>query len=335
MGPRLPAVAVAAAILICACLFLTCGNCSAGEVGKRIVVSIDDQVAYFLEDGFFAKSHLVSTGTNATPTPIGTFSVFGHEYSYDNGNCIQYYTMYYKGHLGFHSVLYFPSSGSWTGSELGSKASHGCIRQGLDNARWAYYWTPDGTRVDIIQEHFTPPPPKPKPAQGGSVAMGVTRASTAWYFAEGCTARGFDQFLLLMNPLAGQTNATISLAGSDGTRKDIEVLVPGFSRQSIRVNDLAGGLAAVCAKVSADRPVVAERSMYYEYGQEMLGGDASTGCTAPSSEWYFAEGTCRPGFDSYLCIQNPGSVEAKVEVECVSGGGIVVERPMYFNYRRY
>lgn len=27
MGPRLPAVAVAAAILICACLFLTCGNC--------------------------------------------------------------------------------------------------------------------------------------------------------------------------------------------------------------------------------------------------------------------------------------------------------------------
>ena len=49
------------------------------ESGKRIVVSIDDQVAYFLEDGFFVRSHIVSTGAEATPTPVGTFHIYRHE----------------------------------------------------------------------------------------------------------------------------------------------------------------------------------------------------------------------------------------------------------------
>lgn len=215
--------------------------------------------------------------------------------------------MYYYGHLGFHSVLYLKSNGSWTGSELGTKASHGCIRQSLDDARWAYYWTPDGTEADMIQEHFNPPPPKPKPAQGGGDAAGVVQASTTWYFAEGCTASGFDEFLLLMNPQAAQADATVRFTASDGTRKDVGLTIPGYSRQTIRANSVVPDKQALCAAVASDRPIVAERSMYFEYGKGELGGDTTSGCTSPAREWYFAEGTCRPGFDSYLCLQNPGA----------------------------
>lgn len=54
------------------------------------MVSIDDQKEYFLEDGFLVKSNIVSTGADATLTPIGTFHILSHQYSYDNGNSIQY-----------------------------------------------------------------------------------------------------------------------------------------------------------------------------------------------------------------------------------------------------
>jgi hypothetical protein len=40
-----------------------------------------------------------------------------------------------------------------------------------------------------------------------------------------------------------------------------------------------------------------------------------------SSTFYFAEGTCRPGFDPYLCVQNPGSSDAAVTVTYMKGDG--------------
>jgi len=35
--------------------------------------------------------------------------------------------------------------------------------------------------------------------------------------------------------------------------------------------------------------------------------------------WYFAEGTCRPGFDPYLTIQNPGAADAAVKITYMKG----------------
>ena len=42
----------------------------------------------------------------------------------------------------------------------------------------------------------------------------------------------------------------------------------------------------------------------------------------PTAEaFYFAEGTCRPGFDPYLCIQNPGTSDASVTITYMKGDG--------------
>ena len=93
--------------------------------------------------------------------------------------------------------------------------------------------------------------------------------------------------------------------------------------------------------------------------------------------YYFAEGTCRPNFETYLCIQNPTTTDAEAQITYMKGDGttdtenltvsgqsrttvnakdtlgegeddafdfstrvestngvnIIVERPMYFNYR--
>ncbi|HEY5493441.1 MAG TPA: hypothetical protein VIK15_02520, partial [Candidatus Anoxymicrobiaceae bacterium] len=40
-----------------------------------------------------------------------------------------------------------------------------------------------------------------------------------------------------------------------------------------------------------------------------------------STTFYFAEGTCRPNFDAYLCIQNPGATDATVRITYMKGDG--------------
>jgi hypothetical protein len=43
--------------------------------------------------------------------------------------------------------------------------------------------------------------------------------------------------------------------------------------------------------------------------------------TGPAPAFYFAEGTCRPGFDPYICIQNPGDTDAAVTISYMKGDG--------------
>jgi len=40
-----------------------------------------------------------------------------------------------------------------------------------------------------------------------------------------------------------------------------------------------------------------------------------------NTAFYFAEGTCRPGFDPYICIENPGSTDAEVTITYMKGDG--------------
>jgi hypothetical protein len=48
---------------------------------------------------------------------------------------------------------------------------------------------------------------------------------------------------------------------------------------------------------------------------------AHFGPEASSSAFYFAEGTCRPNFDPYICVQNPGNTDATVRVTYMKGDG--------------
>jgi hypothetical protein len=52
------------------------------------------------------------------------------------------------------------------------------------------------------------------------------------------------------------------------------------------------------------------------------------GATSPAKTFYFAEGTTRPGFDPYLCIQNPGSSDAAVKITYMKGDGTTDEQAL-------
>jgi N-acetylmuramoyl-L-alanine amidase len=56
------------------------------------------------------------------------------------------------------------------------------------------------------------------------------------------------------------------------------------------------------------------------------GGHDSLGAAGPRKEWYFAEGTTRNGFTTYLAVMNPASVEAVVDFTYMLGSGDPVMR---------
>jgi hypothetical protein len=66
---------------------------------------------------------------------------------------------------------------------------------------------------------------------------------------------------------------------------------------------------------------VVERPVYFNYNGAWTGGHDVVGATQPSGAFYFAEGTCRTGFDSYFCIQNPGASPASVRITYMKGDG--------------
>jgi hypothetical protein len=68
-------------------------------------------------------------------------------------------------------------------------------------------------------------------------------------------------------------------------------------------------------------PIVAERPEYFNYHGVWTGGHDVVGATYPSTTYYFAEGTTRPDFDAYFCIQNPGSATADVTLTYLAGNG--------------
>jgi hypothetical protein len=78
----------------------------------------------------------------------------------------------------------------------------------------------------------------------------------------------------------------------------------------------------VSAKVTADRDIICERSMYWN---NRIEGTDSVGVQAPSRTWFLAEGSTDYGFDTYLLIQNPTGQQASVQVAYLTDQGRVTK----------
>jgi len=171
---------------------------------------------------------------------------------------------------------------------------------------------------------------------GGHDVTGAPGPRADWYFAEGCTRPGFDTYLCLQNPNEAGTTVTVRYLRSNGRSESREgIRIAPKSRLTIPVHDPGLGIGRsdgpagdVSIEVKADplAPVVAERPMYFSYGQGVTGGHDALGAAAPGLDWYFAEGCSRPGFDTYLCLANPGGKEARVDIEYDCGDGKAVAK---------
>ena len=154
---------------------------------------------------------------------------------------------------------------------------------------------------------------------GGSDTLGAAKPSQTWYFAEGYTGPGFEEYICILNP--GDSVADLTLRFQTQEAGEIVksgLQVPAHSRQTFRVNDLLGGSYQTSLEVESSQAIVAERPMYFSYASisgagSWTGGHVVMGATSPARKWYFAEGTTRGGFEEWLCLENPGSEPITVD----------------------
>ncbi len=126
----------------------------------------------------------------------------------------------------------------------------------------------------------------------GSNSFGTPVPLKGSYLAEGYAGEGFDTFLLLMNPNEQSVAVTARFILSGGKGKDIGLVLPPYSRTTIKTNGVAGlaGKEFGMAVLSKKR-VVVERSVYFTKGN--ISGGHCEAASSPSSVWYFAEGCTR------------------------------------------
>lgn len=188
--------------------------------------------------------------------------------------------------------------------------------------------------------------------RAGHDALGVTRPSTTWYFAEGFTGgnagTAFETFVLLAN--TGTSDATVNVdylldSGEVVSRAHV---VAARSRSTVWVDEegrtadarLAG--AAFGIRISANLPIVAERAMYWGTPSALdattpalpwTEGHATAGVDAPASRWAFAEGQQgefgaeATRYDTFFLLANvnPAPVAVRATFVREDGLGLVQE----------
>ncbi|MBU4193527.1 MAG: hypothetical protein KKF66_00830, partial [Actinobacteria bacterium] len=147
-------------------------------------------------------------------------------------------------------------------------------------------------------------------------------ANNVWYFAEGTTRQGFDEWITIQNPGDTDARVTITFMMDDGYNLDKVIDVRGNTRYTLSVRDVIGSDRDVSTKVVSDIPVVVERPMYFVYEGEWAGGHCAIGATVTSTNWFFAEGCTGDTFEEFLCMQNPGALNADVHIEYMTSGDV-------------
>lgn len=121
----------------------------------NILVDTNRQKVYIGDkSGKVLRESYCSTGLPASPTPKGRFLVGDKGPSFltgTNKDVICYNWTRINNNYLFHSVLYWKNGGiiPWENEKLGRKASHGCIRLPLSEAKWIYNNVPRNTLVTI------------------------------------------------------------------------------------------------------------------------------------------------------------------------------------------
>ncbi|MFQ6014856.1 MAG: hypothetical protein ACE5NP_05385 [Anaerolineae bacterium] len=155
----------------------------------------------------------------------------------------------------------------------------------------------------------------------GITSKGARAPARTWYFAEGYTGPGYETWLLLHNPGLDEVQVRLTFARDDGQTVTKEYRLQPTSFRPIQVNPLVPN-RPFGTQVVADRPIIAERAVYFGQG----GGHGTIGAAALSKLWYLPEGYTGPGYTTWLLLHNPNQVPANVTVTFMKGDGTTVRR---------
>jgi autotransporter-associated beta strand protein len=164
---------------------------------------------------------------------------------------------------------------------------------------------------------------------GGHTGSAVDKPSADWFFAEG--SQGFfDTFVLIINPNVNPVDVTFTFVRENEAPVVKTVTVGAATRLTLHARELpelidrSFGIA-----VHATEPIMAERAMYFGTTATRVwsGGSESAGVTAPSKQWFLAEGATGSFFDTFVLLSNPQNTAAQVTLQYLLDTGETVTVP--------
>jgi len=199
---------------------------------------------------------------------------------------------------------------------------------GIDSSNNVWFTDQTAYRLGKLAASVVPTPSPTTPP-----ATGIGPTSPTWYFAEGKVGQGFTEFLTIQNPDPVNTcSVSIQYLLSTSTTTPIARTVAPNTRWTESVNgDLnvttnSSSYQAVSTIVSVSNTnvcngVVAERPIYFTNFKGVSGGTDVLGATHTGTDFYFADVSSLPGYNSYITILNPPGVSsANITVTYSLGG---------------
>jgi hypothetical protein len=133
----------------------------------------------------------------------------------------------------------------------------------------------------------------------------LTPAAASYYLSEGATGAFFDLDILIANPNDAAAEATLTFLLPGGTTKLETRNVPGRSRLTVNVDELAGLESTAVSTIvtsTSGLPLIVERTMRWDASG--YGAHTEKAVTSTSKDWYFAEGS-QGFFSTFLLLANP------------------------------
>jgi hypothetical protein len=166
-------------------------------------------------------------------------------------------------------------------------------------------------------------------------SIGLTNPSGNWFLAEGSTGSdpakgGFETWVLLANPGTEKADAQITYLTPEGTVAGPDVDLEPGTRRTFNVADTVKDNWSVSTQVTSDRPILAERAMYWNSaaGVYRQAAHDSIGVTSAGRSWFLAEGStgsdpAKGGFETWVLLANPGTEKANVQITYLTPEGSV------------
>jgi streptogramin lyase len=179
------------------------------------------------------------------------------------------------------------------------------------------------------------PPPTPTPTGTPPPNLPPGPVNPTWYFAEGKVGQGFTEYLTIQNPdpvntctvsiqylLSASTPAPKSLTvlpntrWTEGVNNDLNTPASSTSYQAVST-------IVTVTNTSACKGVVVERPIYFTNFKGISSGTDALGATKLGNDFYFADVSSLPGYNSYITILNPPSGTAATITATYSFAGVV------------
>jgi hypothetical protein len=167
-----------------------------------------------------------------------------------------------------------------------------------------------------------------QPVEGSVINNSAADLPSTWYFAEGSTQPGFDEYILLSNMSETPMTVTITYLTDGGVERDFSHEVPAHSRRTVLVNAEMPNETGVAAIVKGSPGLICERSVYFNFNG-IDGGHQAIGSNAPDVDLFFAEGftgTEGSPFDEWILVLNPNTAPAGLQVTYMFPDGSTVEK---------